>query len=634
MGVSRGDQLSIVIEEIERQKLPFAAIVVGAACVVLALLFDWAEPLYFVPIVICGIPIIWGAVVGVVKEHDITADVLVSIAIVAAVCIGEYESAADVAVIMQIGSFLEEATVNRANAQLVKLEGMTPDVARVVTADGERTVPIGEVRLGDTVRVAPGEIIPVDGAVVSGTSSVDASMLTGESVPVDVGVGDEVSSGTTNMFGSIDVAVDRVGEDSTAARMARMLDMASASKSKIVRTADRVAVYVVVIALTVAALTLLATGDAVRAVTVLVVFCPCALILATPTAIMAAAANMSTRGVLAKNGGAIEVLAKVDTVLLDKTGTLTTGVMTCMGFESTSDVPEDELARLVASVESRSEHPLGKAIARCCDRPSGVEGFEYVPGKGVRGTVDGRAVVAGNARMMSECCPEGLGAARARGDLAEADGYTVVYAGVDGRTAGIAMVADSVRDGAGAAVEELRGMGVRTIMLTGDAGAVARKVSSTLGMDDVVWECLPEDKLRTVGLVHEGHCVCMVGDGVNDAPSLKLADVGVSMGGVGSRITRDSSDIVFMRDDISRLPGVVRLSRRALLTIKVGIAFSLILNTIAMVMAVLGWMGPVAGALIHNVGSVIVIIAAAMLLKYDCWGDRGPSPAGAGASPA
>ncbi|MDO5853919.1 MAG: cation-translocating P-type ATPase [Thermoplasmata archaeon] len=561
-------------------------------------------------------------------EHDITADVLVSIAIVAAVLIGEFESAADVAVIMQIGAFLEEATVNRANVQLVKLEGLTPNVARVVSGGRDETVPIEQVKLGDTVRIAPGEIIPVDGRVLSGNSSVDTSMLTGESVPVDIAPGDEVSSGTTNMFGSIDVVVDKIGEDATAARMAKMLELASASRSKIVRTADRVAVYIVVIALSVAILTYLLTMDTVRAVTVLVVFCPCALILATPTAIMAAAANMSTRGVLIKNGGALETLAKVDTVLMDKTGTLTTGVMSCMGFESTSDVPADEVSRLVSSLESRSEHPLGKAIARYGGGTSDVEGFEYLPGLGVKGTVDGRTVVAGNVRMMADCCPEGLEAARAKGDLAESDGYTVIYAGIDGRTVGIAMVADTVRDGSAGTIQELKDLGLETIMLTGDTGTVARKVSSSLGMDDVVWECLPEDKLRTVGKVSEKHHACMIGDGINDAPSLKLADVGISMGGIGSRIARDSSDIVFMKDDISRLPGVIRLSRRTLLTIKVGIAFSLILNTLAMVMAVMGWMGPVAGALVHNIGSVIVIIAAAMLLKHDCWNDKAETKVG------
>lgn len=610
----------MIAEAIREQRLLFAGIVIGIACVVLGLAFGWAQPLFYVAIVICGIPIIIGAIQGVVQDHDITADVLVSIAIVAAVLIGEYEAAAEVAVIMQIGSFLEEATVSRANAQLMRLESLTPHTARVVDGDGERTVPIDEVALGDMVRIAPGETVPVDGVVESGCTSVDTSVLTGESVPVDVAPGDRVSSGTMNLYGSVDVRVDRVGSEATAARMARMLELASANKPRIVRTADRWAVYIVVIALTVAVATLLVTRDPYRAVTVLVVFCPCALILATPTAIMAAAGNLSKRGVLVRNGNALEGLAKADTVLMDKTGTLTTGTMRCMGFETVSDIPADEIGRLVSAVEGRSEHPLGKAIARHSPSSSAAEDFEYLPGLGVSGTVEGRTVTAGNARLMADRCPEGLEAARTRAETAEADGFTVVYAGVDGRTVGLALVADTVREGSVDAIHGLRDMGLQAIMLTGDTGTVARRVSSSLGMDDVVWECLPEDKLRAVELIGREHTTCMVGDGINDAPSLKLADVGISMGGIGSSITRSSSDIVFMDDDISKLGGVIRMSRRTLLTIKCGIAFSLILNTVAMALAVLGLMGPVAGALVHNIGSVIVIIAAAMLLRYDCWG--------------
>ncbi len=299
--------MSIVRNTIEEQPLLFAAIVTGLICTALGLIFEWAEALFYVAILICGTPIIFGAILGVLEDHDITADVLVAIAIVAANLIGEYEAAAEISVIMQIGAFLEKATVGRANAQLIKLENLTPKLARVVSGAETGMVPIDKVKLGDIVRIAPGETIPVDGIVRSGNSSVDTSMLTGESVPVDVSVGDRVSSGTTNLYGSMDVEIDRVGADATAARMARMLELASANRSRIVRTADRWAVYIVAIALSVAILTLAVTGDAYRAVTVLVVFCPCALILATPTAIMAAAGNLSKRGVLVKNGNALGI---------------------------------------------------------------------------------------------------------------------------------------------------------------------------------------------------------------------------------------------------------------------------------------------------------------------------------------
>lgn len=613
------------------QKVPFACIAVGAAALFASFAAEWAWPLVFVPILICGVPIVWGAIVGVVREHDITADVLVSVAIVASVIIGEYDAAAEIAIIMQIGGFLEEATVNHANASIMRLAGMRPTTARVVRGGTEEVVPVEQVVLGDTVRIVPGETVPVDGIVVSGSTSIDGSVLTGESVPRDVGPGDRVSSGTMNMYGSVDVTVDRVGEDTTIARMTRIIESADAGKSKVVRTADRWAVYIVVIAFAVAILSYVAFRDIYRSVTVLVVFCPCALILATPTAIMAAAGNMSKRGILVKDGGAVERMASVDTVLMDKTGTLTTGEVVCHGFASTvPDVDPDTLGRYVSAVEARSEHPLGRAIASSCEEEHpDVEGFEYVPGRGVSGIVDGVTVTAGNEGLMRERCPENLDATLEAAVSAQEDGYAVVLAGIDGRTVGFARLSDTVKEDSARAVSDLRGLGLRTIMVTGDSRHVARRTAESLGLDDVVWECLPEDKLRTVSSIEEGGSVCMVGDGINDAPSLRRADVGIAMGGIGNELATESADIVFVDDDVSKLGGVVRLSRRTLLTIRAGIAFSIALNSIAMVLAVFGLMGPIAGALVHNIGSVIVIVMAAMLLRYECWRPSGavkPTP--------
>ncbi len=630
--------LSLVKDAILEQKIPFICIVVGTACLLASFSDESLWPSVFVPILICGVPIVWGAIVGVVKEHDITADVLVSVAIVASVYIGEYDAAAEIAIIMQIGSFLEEATVNRANAGIMRLVGLKPTTVRVLRGSREEIVDVEDLRIGDIARVVPGEVVPVDGVIVSGTSSVNNSILTGESVPVDVGPGDRVSSGTVNMFGSVDVEVDRIGEDTTIARMARIIESADAGRSKVVRTADRWAVYIVIIAFTVAILSYIATMDVYRSVTVLVVFCPCALILATPTAIMAAAGNMSKRGILVKDGGAVESMASVDVLLMDKTGTLTKGEVVCHGFRSTTEgLDADELSALVASVESRSEHPLGVAIAKGFDRRGfDVAEFEYIPGKGVSGIVDGRRVAAGNAQLMRELCPDNLEATVSAAEEARDAGVTVVLAGIDGRTVGFALLSDTVKDGSAQAVASLKSLGIRTVMLTGDSEHVARRIGSELDMDEVVWECLPEDKLETVSSLEKEHTVCMVGDGINDAPSLKRADVGIAMGGIGNEMATESADIVFVDDDVSKLVGVVRLSRRTLLTIKAGIAFSIVLNSIAMVMAVLGLMGPVAGALVHNIGSVIVIIMAALLLRYECWGasDGGvaaSSPAASGA---
>lgn len=615
--------MSLVKDAILDQKIPFACIIVGIIALFASFIADWAWPAVFIPILICGVPIIWGAIVGVVKEHDITADVLVSVAIVASVVIGEYDAAAEIAIIMQIGGFLEEATVNHANASIMRLVSMRPATARVVTDGDERIVPVEDVALGDTVRIVPGEVVPVDGVVISGNTSVNNSILTGESVPSDVGPGDRMSSGTVNMYGSVDIRVDRVGDDTTIARMTQIIENADAGKSKVVRTADRWAVYIVVIAFAVSILAYLAFQDIYRSVTVLVVFCPCALILATPTAIMAAAGNMSKRGILVKDGGAVERMASVDTLLMDKTGTVTTGRIVCHRFESTSASYDAEtIASAVSAVESRSEHPLGKAVTAAHQGPlDDVDGFEYIPGRGVSGTVRGMRVTAGNEVLMRERCPANLEETLRKCDKVREEGFAVILAGIDGMTVGFAILSDTLKEESIQSVADIKGLGIRTIMLTGDDHRVARKMTDELGMDDVVWECLPEDKLRTVTLVEEDGSACMVGDGINDAPALKRADVGIAMGGIGNEMATESADIVFVDDDISKLGGVVKLSRRTLLTIKAGIAFSIALNSVAMVLAVFGLMGPIAGALVHNIGSVMVIVMAALLLRYDCWGD-------------
>ena len=524
--------MGIVKEAIIGQKSEFTLIVIGAICIFISLLTDSFGWLLFIPIAICGIPIIWGAIIGVVFERDITADVLVSVAIVASVIIGEYEAAAEVAVIMQIGGFLEEATVSHANSCIAHLQGMNPTEARVIRDGKEEMVDPESLQVGDIVRILPGETVPADGRVSEGTSSIDVSIITGESTPVDVAAGDRVSAGTVNMYGSVDVEVDRVGKDSTLARMARLIEEADANKSRIVRTADRWAVYIVVTAFAVSVVTYLLTQDIYRSVTVLVVFCPCALILATPTAIMAAAGNLSKHGILVKDGGALENLSSVDTVMMDKTGTLTTGKVQCVAVRSMDPTLTD-------------------------------------------------------------------------GELAGLVGY--------------AALSDTLRPSSRFAISQMKTQNIKSILITGDSRQAAQRTSGLLGMDDVIWECLPSDKLRIVSKIDCNNNGCMIGDGVNDAPSLKKATVGIAICNANNDLAMESSDIVFMNDDLSRLPGLIRMAKRTLLTIRIGIAFSLILNTVAMALAVLGIIGPVVGALVHNIGSVIVIIASAMLLRYDPW---------------
>lgn len=340
-------------------------------------------------IILCGIPIILEAVIGLVTAFDIKADVLVSLALIASVCIGEDFAAGEVAFIMQLGGLLEELTVARARAGIEKLVHLTPQTARVILGGKEKTVPAEDVTVGDLLRVPPGETIPVDGEIVSGQTSVNQAVMTGESLPVDKGVGDEVSSGTVNQFGAFEMKATKVGEDSSIQRMIRLVQSADADKAKIVGLSDRWATWIVVIALTAAALTWLISGEIIRAVTILVVFCPCALVLATPTAIMAAIGNATKHGFLVREGNALERLAAVNKITFDKTGTLTYGtprvVLVHSALPSLSD---HELYRLCAAAEHYSEHPLGKAITRCCQQEMGeipveAEDSQMVPGRGV-----------------------------------------------------------------------------------------------------------------------------------------------------------------------------------------------------------------------------------------------------------
>ncbi len=609
--------MGIITESLKAQRKEAGAILAGGLSLLASMTLEGLEALVWVPIVLCGIPIIAGAAVALAKEHDITADLLVSIAIAASVLIGELEAAAEVSVIMGVGSFLEEATVAHANSRIGMAAGLRPDKARIVNGNGTEDVSPDSLMRGDIVRVLPGETIPADGEVVSGTSSVDTSMMTGEPVPKDVAAGDKVYGGTANMYGCLDIEVENAGEGSAASRMERLIREADANRSRVVRTADRWASRIVVMALAGSVLAYLLTLDVERAVTVLVVFCPCALVLATPTAMMAAAANLSGRGVLVKDGGAMERMADVGTVLMDKTGTLTTGRMECLGFFSVSGYGNEEISRFAAAAESLSEHPIGKAIAGSVKTDDAVEDFEYIPGQGIRAKVCGHAVTVGNRALLRRICPGGIEKLEIETERRESEGFLCVLVGIDGESAGYALLSNTLRPSSKWASRHLRMLGLRRIMLTGDSEAPARRMSAELGLDDAVWECMPSDKLRIVSSIEEDGRCCMIGDGVNDAPSLKRAHVGVSIGGGG--LASESSDIVMMGEDLAVLPGVFSMARRTLKTIRIGIASSLTLNLAATVLAFTGTIGPVEGALVHNAGSVAVILAAAALLTYDPW---------------
>lgn len=605
----------------------------------------------WIAILLCGVPIVLGAIVGLVTAFDIKADVLVSIALIAAIIVGEDFAAGEVAVIMQLGALLEELTVAKARAGIKHLVDLSPRTARVIHGSREEIVSAESVQVGDLLRVLSGETIPVDGTVTMGQTSIDESVMTGESLPVDKECGDQVRSGTVNQFGAFEMRAERVGEDSSLKRMIALVESADAGKAKIVRLADRWATWIVVIALASAGLIWLITGEIIRAVTILVVFCPCALVLATPTAIVAAIGNVTKRGILVREGDALERLAGVQKIVFDKTGTLTHGRPEVVAVESFGKTPRQELYALVASAESMSEHPLGKAVVRGWNDSKGKNGsiggtmsgessdsgigdgsdgnrrndtvigeptdFSMVPGRGVSALIEGRRVLAGNPEMMRERGIARVGAIETAAESYLRQGCTVIHVALDGRLSGFIALADTVRPTAGNTVGVLKKLGVSPVLLTGDRYQAASSIASQVGIDDVRAECLPEDKMDTIRQSEDASSpVCMVGDGINDAPALKRATVGIALGGVGCDIAVDAADIALVNDDIASLPHLLALSRRMMTTIKLNMAFSMALNFAAIILAMIAVLNPVTGALVHNVGSVVVIVNSALLLRW------------------
>ncbi len=605
-------------------KKDIACLVLGGISLVLSLTDAVSLPfdIAWVAIILCGLPIILEAIIGLVTSFDVKADVLVSLALIASICIGEDFAAGEVAFIMQLGALLEDLTVAKARAGIEKLVHLTPQTARVITNGTEKIVAAEAVKINDLIRVLPGETIPVDGVIVSGQTSINQAVMTGESLPVDKSVGDDVSSGTVNQFGAFEMKATKVGEDSSIQRMIRLVQSADAGKAKIVSLADRWATWIVVIALTAAALTWIVTGEIIRAVTILVVFCPCALVLATPTAIMAAIGNATKHGFLVREGDALERLAKVSKITFDKTGTLTYGTPKVTTVESLSEYDRETIYAFAAATEQMSEHPLGKAIVRCYKAENKKElpvseNFQMMPGEGVTATVNGKVIKAGNLKWLSKDNTKIDVALASKAGKYLNNGSTVIYIAIDNLLVGFVVLSDSVREESAQMIDSLYQLDVQPVLLTGDNQNAASAIGEKLNINEIHANCLPEDKLKYIESYQtKGDAVCMIGDGINDAPALKKADVGIAMGGIGSDIAVDAADIALVDDEVKELPHLLALSKRMMTTIKLNMIFSMGLNFLAIVLAMIGTLNPVIGALVHNAGSVIVIINSALLLRW------------------
>ena len=575
-------------------------------------------------VVISGIPLLYLAVWRIIYNpgiSKISSALLITIAMFAAIAIGDLFAAGEVAFIMAIGALLEDATTNRAKKGLKKLISLAPTQGRRIRNGKEEMIPAEKIVKGDMLRILPGETVSVDGVIVSGETSVDQSIMTGESLPVDKVVGDTVFCGTINRFGAIDIRATKVGEDSSLQKLIRMVQEAEDKKAPMARIADRVASWLVPVAMLVAVIAGIATQDVVRAVTVLVVFCPCALVLATPTAIMAAIGQATKHGVIIKSCEALEKMGKVDTIAFDKTGALTYGKLEVSDVLSFApDLDEEKLLYLAASAEAKSEHPLGKAIvayAKKLDLPlSESAAFQMTSGKGISAEVDGYQLLCGNEKYLHECGVSVTANADAALEKLRLQGKASILVAVNGQCVGVIALSDVLRPEAAAMVQKLTAMQTNTVLLTGDNQKTADYFAAQVGIREVYADLLPEDKVGNIAALQQrDRNVCMIGDGVNDAPALKTASVGVAMGSMGSDIAVEAADIALMSDDISKIPYLKRLSNATVKTIKLSITLSMCINFLAVTLSVLGLLNPTTGALVHNAGSCFVVLIAALL--YD-----------------
>ena len=591
----------------------------------------------WVTVVLSGYPLLYLAITRLVKQKWISSCLLISIAMFASLFIGELFAAGEVAFIMAIGAILEDMTVARAKKGLSRLMELAPVKARrLVKKDGEveeQMISAKDIRKGDILRILPGETIPADGQIISGETSVDQSVMTGESLPVDKTAGDSVFCGTMNCFGSMDITATEVGEDSSLQKLIHMVEQADEKKAPMQRIADQWSVWLVPIALAIAVGAFIinwAMGTDImsalnRGVTVLVVFCPCALALATPTSIMAAIGQATKHGVISKSGEALETMGKADTIAFDKTGTLTYGkleVSDVASFDETCS--EDEILMMAGSAEARSEHPLGKAVTAYA-REKGIsiaetENFHMQAGRGISGTVSGCQIFCGNEEYLAEQGIICSGKDKEVLQQYQNQGKAVILVAKEETCVGAIALSDVLRPESAQVVKQLNEMGVHTVLLTGDHSRAAEHFAQQTGITELRAELLPEQKVQAIEeLRSNGRIVCMLGDGVNDAPALKTADVGIAMGGIGSDIAIEASDAALMQDNISQLAYLKRLSKTTLNTIKFNITASMCINAVAVTLSVLGVLNPVTGALVHNVGSGLVVLNAALLYdrKFD-----------------
>ena len=593
----------------KNEKYDILRIIISVMSIIISFILS-LDYISWIAVILCGIPIIKECIDSLIKEFDLKADLLVSLAIISSILIGEVFAAGEIATIMAIGGFLEEYTVTKTQGRIKELVNMSPQVATRIKNGIEEKISVENVQVGDILKVLPGESIPTDGIILYGETSIDQSTLTGESFPVDKTENDEVYSGTINLYGSFTMKTTKISQESSLQKLIRLVESSKPENSKIVRTADKWATIIVVLAFIAAILTYLYTFEITRSVTILVVFCPCALVLATPTAIMATIGNLAKYGILVKDGESIEELAHVSEFVFDKTGTLTYGSPKVVNIISNDS---EELMYLLASLESKSEHPLAKAIVEYYDNDdfAYVDDFKMHIGKGISGKIGGSRIIAGNKKLLES---ENI-SLNSPGQ--SQNGEITIYVAKEGELIGKVYLADTLRESSEQTIKNLKRLRIKTTLLTGDNEKTARYIAKKIKIRNVKSDCLPEDKTDYIAREQIlGHKVAMIGDGVNDAPSLKKANVGIAMSKIGSDISVEAANIALINDNIEDIPQLIGIAKKTVRTININIGFALTLNIIAMALAILGILNPIEGALIHNIGSVMVIVYSTSLTKY------------------
>ena len=578
----------------------------------------------WITVVICGFPLVYLSIRRIVYNKGISkisSALLISMAMFAAIAIGDIFAAGEVAFIMALGALLEEATTKRAKKGLKKLISLAPVKGRKLQDNKEIMISVESIQSGDYLRILPGETIPVDGRIINGETTVDQSIMTGESIPVDKTIDDDVFGGTINCFGAIDIIATKVGEDSSIQKMIQLIRDAEQKQAPIQRIADTVASRLVPIALLIACIGYLVTGNIIVGVTVLVVFCPCALVLATPTAVMAAIGQATKHGVIIKSGEILETMGKVDTMAFDKTGTLTRGQLSVQSILVVdTDYSEVDILQLVASAEAKSEHPIGKAIVSHAIH-QGLEilattSFTMSVGKGIIAVINGVKLYCGHERFLEEHnivvderVQQNVNTYRSEGKV------SIIIADKD-HIIGVIALSDTMRRDTEDMLSAVSSLAMKTVLLTGDSKETATYIGKKAGISEIHAELLPGEKVSIIEeLQGKHHKVCMVGDGINDAPAMKIADVSIAMGSIGSDIAIETADIALMSEDLSKIPYIKRLSDATIRTIKFSIALSMAINCIAIILSLLEVLTPTTGALVHNVGSCLVVLIAARL--YD-----------------